>query len=98
MTQLGHLWAVGYDHTERAAQVREEIIKLRERHCLILLDAAVAVRYSDGCVTLDRSTTPRRPPTGSARQSAIWYCHAATDGRTSVDLLPSRRQRATSPR
>jgi uncharacterized membrane protein len=37
----------------RAAQVREEIISLSERHCLILLDTAVVVRYPDGCVTLD---------------------------------------------
>jgi uncharacterized membrane protein len=48
----------------RAAQVREEITRLSERHCLILLDTAVAVRYPDGCVTLDGEpfvpVTPRR--------------------------------------
>ena len=49
----GHLWAVGYDQMERAEQVRAEIAKLAERHCLILLDTAVAVRYADGPVTLD---------------------------------------------
>jgi uncharacterized membrane protein len=37
----------------RAAQVRKEFIRLSERHCLVLLDMAVAVRYPDGCVTLD---------------------------------------------
>ena len=37
----------------RAEQVRHEIIKLSDKHCLILLDTAVAVRYSDGSVTLN---------------------------------------------
>jgi uncharacterized membrane protein len=49
----GHLWAVGYDDTERAEQVRAEIDRLGETHCLRLLDTAVVVRYPDGCVTLD---------------------------------------------
>jgi uncharacterized membrane protein len=53
MTGCGNLWAIGYDDTERAEQVREEITRLGERHCLILLDTAVAVRYPDGSVTLD---------------------------------------------
>jgi uncharacterized membrane protein len=53
MTRIRHLWAIGYDDMERAAQVREAIVGLSERHCLILLDTAVVVRYHDGCVTLD---------------------------------------------
>jgi uncharacterized membrane protein len=53
MTKTGHLWAIGYDDTERAEQVRHEIIMLGNRHCLVLLDTAVAVRYPDGSVTLD---------------------------------------------
>jgi uncharacterized membrane protein len=53
MTGNGHLWAVGYDDIARAAEVREEIAKLGERHCLLLLDSAVAVRYPDGSLTLD---------------------------------------------
>jgi uncharacterized membrane protein len=53
MPTCGHLWAIGYDDMGRAAQVRKEIIRLGERHCLILLDTAVAVRYPDGSVTLD---------------------------------------------
>jgi uncharacterized membrane protein len=53
MPTCGHLWAIGYDDMGRAAQVRKEIIRLSERHCLILLDTAVAVRYPDGSVTLD---------------------------------------------
>jgi uncharacterized membrane protein len=53
MPTCGHLWAIGYDDMGRAAQVRGEIVALSERHCLILLDTAVAVRYPDGSVTLD---------------------------------------------
>jgi uncharacterized membrane protein len=53
MSKRGHLWAIGYDNTQRAEQVRSEIARLGETHCLILLDMAVAVRYPDGCVTLD---------------------------------------------
>src|SRR6516162_431639 len=53
MIEGGHLWAIGYDDMNRAEQVRAEIARLSERHCLILLDTAVVVRYSDGCVTLD---------------------------------------------
>jgi uncharacterized membrane protein len=49
----GHLWAIGYDDMDRAEQIRSEIARLSEKHCLVLLDTAVAVRYSDGCVTLD---------------------------------------------
>jgi uncharacterized membrane protein len=53
MTAAAHLWAIGYDDTERADQVRNEITRLGERHCLILLNTAVVIRYADGCVTLD---------------------------------------------
>ena len=53
MIRGGHLWAIGYDDMERAKQVRAEISRLGERHCLILLDTAVAVRYPDGSVTLN---------------------------------------------
>ena len=53
MIKGGHLWAIGYQNMERAEQVRAEITKLGESHCLILVDAAVAVRYPDGSVTLD---------------------------------------------
>ena len=53
MTKAGHLWAIGYDDMGRAEQVRHEILKLGNKPCLILLDTAVAVRYPDGCVTLN---------------------------------------------
>ena len=53
MTKSGHLWAIGYESIERAAQVRDEIIRLGERHCLVVLDTAVVVRFRDGTVTLN---------------------------------------------
>jgi uncharacterized membrane protein len=53
MTRTGHLWAIGYDDMERAGQVRALITRLGEKHCLILLDTAIVVRYPDGCVTLN---------------------------------------------
>jgi uncharacterized membrane protein len=49
----GHLWAIGFDGVARAAQVRDEVVRLGERHCLTVLDTAVAVRYPDGSVTLN---------------------------------------------
>src|SRR5260370_29555243 len=52
MTKVGHLWAVGYGEMGRAAEVRDEITRLADRHCLVLLDVAVGVRYPDGAVTL----------------------------------------------
>jgi uncharacterized membrane protein len=53
MTISAHLWAVGYDDERRAEQMRNEIAALGERHCLVLRDTAVAVRYTDGSFTLD---------------------------------------------
>jgi uncharacterized membrane protein len=50
---MSHLWAVGYDHMGQAEQVRAALTRLGERHRLLLLDAAVAVRYPDGSVTLN---------------------------------------------
>jgi uncharacterized membrane protein len=37
----------------RAEHVRDEVIKLGNSRCLILLDTAVAVRHPDGSVTVD---------------------------------------------
>ena len=53
MAQTAHLWAIAYDNPLRAEQVRREIIKLGEQHCLTLLDTAVVTRNSDGSVMLD---------------------------------------------
>jgi uncharacterized membrane protein len=53
MAKCGHLWAVGYGQMERAAQVRDEVTRLNERHCLVVFDTAVVIRYPDGTVTLN---------------------------------------------
>jgi uncharacterized membrane protein len=53
MIQGGHLWAIGYNDMGRAKQILAEVSRLGERHCLIVLDTAVAVRYPDGSVTLN---------------------------------------------
>jgi uncharacterized membrane protein len=53
MTDATHLWAIGYDDMEQAGQVRAAITRLGEKHCLILLDSAVVVRYLDGSLTVD---------------------------------------------
>ena len=53
MEETAHLWAVGFDDTERAAGFRDDIAKLAERHCLALFDSAIAIRYGDGSTTLD---------------------------------------------
>jgi uncharacterized membrane protein len=59
MTPCAHLWAVGFDEVERAAQVQAEITTLaRKKHDLNLLDVAVAVRYPDGCFTLNGDPFP----------------------------------------
>jgi uncharacterized membrane protein len=59
MTKSANLWAVGFGTTGRAAEVRDEITKLAwEKHCLILRDVAVAVRYRDGSFTLNGEPFP----------------------------------------
>jgi uncharacterized membrane protein len=65
-----HLWAVGYDEVGRADEVRQEILRLGETHCLILLNTAVVVRHEDGRVTLDGEafvTATNLPKGGLAR-------------------------------
>jgi uncharacterized membrane protein len=63
MTTSAHLWAVGYDDTERAAQVRDVITNLawgngRVSNYLILEDIAEVVRHADGSFTVDREPFP----------------------------------------
>jgi len=54
MSKVGHLWAVGFDEAERAAQFRDQITKLAyDEHCLILKDVEVAVRYPGGLLILN---------------------------------------------
>src|SRR5262249_24381670 len=51
-----HLWAIGYPDVERAAQVKDEIVRLgwQPPTSLALLDGAVVVRPPDGSVPVDR--------------------------------------------
>ena len=63
MSELGHLWAIGYDDVARADQVRDEIANLgwgsgRAAKYLILSDIAVVVRHPDGSFTLNRTRFP----------------------------------------
>jgi uncharacterized membrane protein len=53
MSEVGHLWAVGFDDVSRAEQVRGKVIELAERHSLVLVDWTVAVRFADGSFTVD---------------------------------------------
>jgi uncharacterized membrane protein len=53
MMKEGHLWAIGLDDMGGAEQLRAAISRLGERHCLVLLDSAVVVRYPDGSLTLN---------------------------------------------
>jgi uncharacterized membrane protein len=64
MIKGAHLWAFGYDDMKQAEQVRAEVAKLGEGQCLIVLDTAVAVRYSDGTVTLDGEPLVSAPKLG----------------------------------
>jgi uncharacterized membrane protein len=69
MSKCGHLWAIGFDDTGQAAQVRDEMIRLAwEKHQLILRDIAVAVRCPDGSFTLDGEPFPvvTKFPSGTA--------------------------------
>jgi uncharacterized membrane protein len=53
------LWAVGFEGTERAAQVQDEITRLaREEHDFNLLVVAIAVRYPAGSLTLNGEPFP----------------------------------------
>jgi uncharacterized membrane protein len=63
MTTAAHLWAIGYDDTERADQVRDEIAELgwgagKAGKYLLLEDIAVVVRHPDGTITFDRKPFP----------------------------------------
>ena len=50
-----HLWAIGFDGTGRAEEVRDTITRFcRHSGDLVLKDVAVVVCDPDGCFTLDR--------------------------------------------
>jgi uncharacterized membrane protein len=58
-----HLWAIGYDDVARAAQLRDEIVRLGwgqggAAKYLILLDVAVVVRQPDGSFVIDHKSFP----------------------------------------
>jgi uncharacterized membrane protein len=58
----GHLWAIGYADMDRAAQVKDEIIRLGwGEPYLFLTDVAVVVRHPDGSFTLNREPFPTVP-------------------------------------
>jgi uncharacterized membrane protein len=59
MTTAAHLWAIGFDDTVRAGEVRDEVGRLgwdagNAAKYLILLDLEVVVRHADGSFTLER--------------------------------------------
>jgi uncharacterized membrane protein len=59
MANQGNLWAVAFDGTTRAGEVRDAIIKLgSEKHDIALLDIAVAVRFRDGTLALNGEAFP----------------------------------------
>ena len=61
METTGHLWAIGYEDTERAALVRDEIIRLGwdKSYLLLFLEGiAVVVRHPDGTYSINRSPSP----------------------------------------
>jgi uncharacterized membrane protein len=68
MPNVGHLWAVGFDDVSGADRVCGQIIKLAERHCLVLADWTVGVRYSDGSFTVG----------GEPLLQASWHGRLAT--------------------
>jgi uncharacterized membrane protein len=62
MSKYANLWAIEFESTARAAQIRDEIAMLgREKHYLELLDVALAVRYADGSLTLNGVAFPIVP-------------------------------------
>lgn len=59
MTGSAHLWAVGYDDEDRAAQVRNVIVSMTAaENSLRLLDIAVLVQSLDGSLELDGRPFP----------------------------------------
>jgi uncharacterized membrane protein len=89
-----HLWAVGFEDMDRAAQVRAELAKLGECHCLDLLDTAVAVCYPDGSFTVDGEPfVPCRQLTGQPSASFLsWLALGAPPlTGTAVCALVGRR-------
>jgi uncharacterized membrane protein len=94
MTEVTHFWAIGYDDTQQAEQVRTEINRLGERESLILLDAAVVVRCPDGVLTVDGepfvALTPLRSHTLASFLAGLALAVPPLTG-AAVGALVSRR-------
>ncbi len=59
MNESAHLWAIGYDDVDGAAEVRKQIEHLgRDRSYLILSDVVMVVRHPDGSFSVERETFP----------------------------------------
>jgi hypothetical protein len=95
MTADAQLWAIGYDDTDRAEQVRGEVAMLAETHCLNLLDTARGgalprwVRHARWIAVRGRHKI-RRP----------YDCRLARGpgtGRTATDRISPRGCRAELP-
>jgi uncharacterized membrane protein len=58
MKAAGNLWAVAYNDTDRAEQLRAELRSLEEGQFLLVEDMAVVVRAPDGSFRIDREPLP----------------------------------------
>ena len=68
MTTAAHLWAIGYENTERADQVRDEIAELgwgagKAGKYLLLEDIAVVVRHIQTGLSHSTASRSRAWPT-----------------------------------
>jgi uncharacterized membrane protein len=52
---MSNLIVLGFDNMEKAAQVRDELIKLQKEHLIALEDAAVVVRDSEGKIKIEQA-------------------------------------------
>jgi uncharacterized membrane protein len=64
MKSTAHLWTIGYDDMERAAQVGDEIARLawdpgKAGRYLFVYDLVAVVRHPDGSFTFDRQPFPK---------------------------------------
>ena len=87
MTTTAYLWAIGYDDTARADEVRDELIQLawgpgQAGRYRLLEDIAVVVRHPNGSFTLDRQPFP-----GFANIAA-WTTVGSLAGLVLAALLP----------
>src|SRR5262249_27262342 len=93
----GHLWAIGYDDTSRAGDVKNEIVRLGwDQTYLALSDVAVVVRHPDGALHVEP-----RVVSGGQQSAGVDPCgsrrglggRGAADGRRARCRARRRRQR-----